>query len=140
MLGDKARFPKDIQKLMYEIEEKSEGCSDYHLNVAVNYGGQQDITQACKKLAERVEKGELKASEYNEKMIQENLYTGSQPPLDLVIRTSFEHRVSNFLLWQLAYAELVFLKIHWPEFDEKALEMALNIYKGRERRFGAIEE
>jgi undecaprenyl diphosphate synthase len=138
ILGDKSVFDSGLKKLLVETEEGTKDFEDYHFNIALNYGGKEDITQACKKIATMVKDGNLNVEDINADLVQGNLYTEDQPPVDLMIRTSYEHRISNFLLWQLAYAELVFLPVMWPDFSEKDLVEAIDIYMGRERRFGNI--
>lgn len=138
ILGDKSAFDSSLKNLMDEIEEDTSGFDEYHFNMALNYGGKEDITQACSKIATMVKDGDLNVEDIDADLIQNNLYTEDQPPVDLMIRTSYEHRISNFLLWQLAYAELVFLPVMWPDFSEKDMAEAIEIYRGRERRFGGV--
>ena len=102
-------------------------------------GGQQEIVQATQKLAEQVSQGLLKPEDIDEKMLQEALYTADQPPVDLILRPSGEYRLSNFLIWQSAYAEFVFMDVLWPDFKEEDLDRAFEEYARRDRRFGGVK-
>ena len=136
ILGDHKAFPADVAKLVDQAVERTAGNSRMTLAIALNYGSRAELVNAARGLAERVAAGGLNAAEIDEAAIEANLDTAGLPPLDLVIRTSGEHRLSNFLLWQAAYAELVFVDALWPDFDGDTLREALAVYAGRERRFG----
>ncbi|MCG9891202.1 MAG: isoprenyl transferase [Thermosynechococcaceae cyanobacterium MS004] len=109
-----------------------------HLTIAMNYGSRAELTQVCRRIAEQVQQGQLQVQAVNEALIEEHLYTAGSPDPDLLIRTSGEQRVSNYLLWQLAYTELYFTDTLWPDFDRAALHQALIYFQGRDRRFGKI--
>ena len=108
------------------------------LNIAINYGGRDEITKAARELAQEVKDGRLSVEEIDEKAISDHLYTAGQPDPDLIIRPSGERRISNFLLWQSAYAEYVTMDVLWPDFKPKDLEKALDEYAMRNRRFGGV--
>lgn len=137
-LGDKTVFSDNLQKLIDEVEKSSQKNTGMVLNIAMNYGGRQEITEAIKKIAVELESNKLKIENVNEKLVSEYLYTAGQPDPDLIIRPSGELRLSNFLLWQGAYSELVFFNVLWPDFSERDLNRALNQYASRNRRFGGI--
>lgn len=128
--GDLSPFSKDLKDIFDEAVSKTKDNQKLHLNICLNYGGRADIVRAVNNL---IEKGYKKITE---KDISDNLYSNGQPDLDLVIRTSGEQRVSNFMIYQLAYSELYFPKIHWPDFDEKELYKALVEFSKRNRRYG----
>ncbi|MCE1822484.1 polyprenyl diphosphate synthase, partial [Enterobacter hormaechei] len=109
------------------------------LNIAANYGGRWDIVQGVRQLAEKVQQGNLQPDQIDEEMLNQHVCMHELAPVDLVIRTGGEHRISNFLLWQIAYAELYFTDVLWPDFDEQDFEGALNAFANRERRFGGTE-
>lgn len=140
MIGDLSRFSKKIQKLVASAEELTKNNNKLVLSVAVNYGGRWEIAEACKKLAYQVEQGHLEPGDISEELIQQNLSTSDIPDPDLFIRTSGEYRISNFLLWQAAYAEFYFTDIFWPDFGEDEFTEALLKYTNRERRFGKTGE
>lgn len=139
-LGDLSRFDDRIQRLAVDAQRQSCTNDKLILNVAINYGGRWDITKACKALAERVDAGELSSHDINEDLINQQLSTSGMPDPDLVIRTSGEYRISNFLLWQAAYSEFYFTDVLWPDFDEQAFEDALLTFTHRNRRFGNAED
>lgn len=128
-------LPKDLQKEMKTLMKQTENYPDYVINVAVAYGGRQEILDACRNIAKEVEKGKLKASEINESVIKRNLYTNGYADPDLIIRTS-EQRLSGFLLWQTAYSEFAFIDTLWPDLTKKQFFQAINNYSKRERRLG----
>lgn len=140
IIGDKTRFSSDLQNAIQEAEVLTENNTGLTLNIAFNYGGKWDIVQAAQKLCDKVIKQELNMSEINEEVFQNHLCLSDCPMPDLLIRTSGEYRISNFLLWQFAYAELYFTDTLWPDFREAQLEEALKTYNNRQRRFGYIEE
>ena len=133
--GKRNPLPEKVLKAMDEMMEKSKNNTKYTFNVCLNYGGQDELVSATKKLAQKVQAGELKIEEITEKTIEENLYQ-QLPPIDFLIRTSGEYRISNFMLWQMAYAEFYFTDVLFPDFDEKQLDIALEEYQNRNRRFG----
>ena len=140
IIGDKGAFSKRLQKRIQEAEEKTQNNSGLNLNIAANYGGQWDITQASRKLADKVKTGEIEPSEITEEAISGELMMADQPLPDLLIRTGGERRISNFLLWQLAYAELYFTSTLWPDFDDAIFAKAITDFAQRERRFGLTSE
>ena len=137
-LGDKKAFSENLQRLICEVEESSKDKTGLVLNIAMNYGGRDEITKAVRELALDVKDGKISPDEITAKDISNKLYTSGQPDPDLIIRPSGEYRLSNFLLWQSAYSEYVFMNIMWPDFSEKDLEKALEEYSSRNRRFGGI--
>jgi len=124
-----------MQRSMLETSNNQ----DVQFNVAVNYGSRKEIINACRRLAELVQKGEVKPEDIDENLISNNLYTANIPAPDLLIRTSGEKRLSNFLLWQMAYTEMHFTDVLWPDFDREAFKEALLSYQNRERRFGKVK-
>jgi len=136
ILGDHKAFQADVAKLVDQAVERTAGNERMILAIALNYGSRAELVQAARRVAARVEAGELNSSDIDEAAIEAALDTAGLPPLDLLIRTSGEQRLSNFLLWQSAYAELLFVDTLWPDFDGEALSAALADYSARERRFG----
>ncbi|PCJ30261.1 MAG: di-trans,poly-cis-decaprenylcistransferase [Moraxellaceae bacterium] len=139
-IGDLSAFSSVLREKMQEAMNETQNNSRMTFAVAVNYGGQWDIAQAARILAEKVAAGEMSASDITPERIQEHISLGDLPPPDLCIRTSNEQRISNFMLWQLAYSELYFPDILWPDFDEAALHEAFRQYASRQRRFGRTSE
>lgn len=140
VIGDKSRFSRSLQDKIARAEELTKNNTKLVLNVAANYGGQWDITQSVKKLAHQAARGELDPDSITDGDIAVHLSTAGQPDVDLMIRTSGECRISNFILWQAAYAELYFTDEYWPDFNEKSLSDAIAWYINRERRFGCTGE
>jgi len=140
IIGDISAFSPELQQRIAQAEELTRGNERLSLNIAANYGGRWDITRACRVLAEEVAAGRLQSEAITPELIQQQLSLNDLPEPDLFIRTGGEQRVSNFLLWQLAYTELYFTDKLWPEFDEQALEEAMRSYGGRQRRFGRTGE
>ncbi len=140
IVGDISAFDAKIQEQIKKSQELTKNNKTVILNVAANYGGQWDITQSVKILAEKVESGALKAEDISSDLIRQNLSMSDLPEPDLFIRTGGEQRISNFLIWQLAYSELYFTDTLWPDFDSEAFELALNSFAGRQRRFGHTGE
>lgn len=137
--GRKKDLPLKVIKAMHEMEEKSKNNTSATFNVCLNYGAQDEMVDAVYKISQKVLKQELKLSEITKEVVEDNLYQ-KLPPLDLVIRTSGEQRLSNFMLWQSSYAEFYFPKCHFPEFDEKEFDKALEAYASRDRRFGNVSK
>ena len=137
-LGDRTVLSPELQYMMDYIEDETKEMTKNNLNIAVNYGGRQEILHSVKKIAQRVKIGELLPEEISLDDIQNGLYTLEQPPVDLIIRPSGEQRLSNFLLWQSAYAEFWYSDVLWPDFTEKDFDEALKAYEKRNRRFGGI--
>lgn len=137
-LGDKSKLPQDIQQKMNSLEEDSKDFDKMTVLLAINYGGRDEITHATRLIAEKVRKGELNPDEITEDTISSNLYTAGYPDVDLLIRPSGEMRISNFLIWQSAYAEFYFADILWPDFSTKELDRAIIEFAHRNRRFGGV--
>jgi undecaprenyl diphosphate synthase len=135
-IGERAAFSENLRGLISESEQQTAGNDKLELVIAANYGGHWDITRACRALAQRVADGELAAQDITSDAIAGALSMPDLPMPDLFIRTGGERRISNFLLWQLAYTELYFTDLLWPEFDAGELDMALLWYANRQRRFG----
>jgi len=136
VIGDRSRFSAKIQMLMTRAEQLTVNNDKMTLSIAANYGGQWDITNAAKRIAEAVKKGELNPEDINERLFQSHLELGDIPAPDLCIRTGGDNRISNFILWDLAYTELFFSDVYWPEFGQQILEEAVYKFSQRERRFG----
>lgn len=136
-LGDRTALSKAMQKSMKECIEKTKNNTGVTFNIAINYGGRDEILYAIKNIASKVKDGELQIDEINDKIVSENLYTENMPDPDLLIRTSGEQRLSNFLLWQVAYSEFLFVDKNWPDFTEEDLDKAIEVYQHRHRKFGA---
>ncbi|MDY4595086.1 MAG: polyprenyl diphosphate synthase [[Pasteurella] aerogenes] len=139
IIGDVAGFSASLQEKITYAEKLTENNTALTLNIAANYGGCWDIVQAARALAEQVKENKLAVSEITETLFQRYLVTQDQPPVDLLIRTSGEQRISNFLLWQIAYAELYFSDVLWPDFNEQEFHHAIMAYQQRHRRFGSTE-
>ena len=137
IIGERKKLPNDIVDLINHAEELTQDNKELTLTLALSYGGRQEITLAARGLAKAVERGQLQADAIDEHVMQSFLFTGGMPDPDLVIRTSGEKRISNFLLWQSAYAEFVFLDVLWPDFGAEHLEAAIAEFQRRERRYGA---
>jgi undecaprenyl diphosphate synthase len=137
IIGDRRKLPDDIVKLIEHSEGTTENNTGLTAILALSYGGRQDITHAVQSLAQEVAAGRLAAEDIDEKSIDRALATAGIPDPDLLIRTSGEQRISNFLIWQLAYTEFVFLDTLWPDFDERSLAEAVEEFQRRDRRYGA---
>jgi undecaprenyl diphosphate synthase len=138
IIGDRAGVPADLLKLLEEAENLTRSNDALHLDVAFNYGGRNEIVRAARRLAREAAAGRLKPEEITEHSFAAQLDTAGTPDPDLIIRTSGELRISNFLLWQSAYSEFVFLPIYWPDFNRAALEEAIEEYRRRVRRYGGL--
>ncbi|CAD7046435.1 di-trans,poly-cis-decaprenylcistransferase [Pseudorhizobium endolithicum] len=138
IIGEREKLRSDILPLLLEAEETTRGNTAMTLVIAFNYGARDEITRAVGRLARDVQAGLLKPEDINSDAIGSRLDTAGIPDPDLIIRTSGEERLSNFLLWQAAYSELVFLPCYWPDFDRQQFEEALRIYAARDRRFGGL--
>lgn len=137
-LGDKAPFSPKMRERMIELEKASENFDEMTLALAINYGGRDDIVHSVKRIAELVESGDIKSSDIDESLVGSLLYTGTMPDADLIIRPSGEKRLSNFLIWQSAYAEFYFTDVLWPDFTPAELDKALKDFAQRNRRFGGV--
>ena len=141
ILGDIEDMPKGLerqQKALYDAMERTKENTGLKLGIALNYGGQQEIVRAARHLAQRVADGTLRPEEIDREAVEAELYTAGLPPVDFLIRTSGEMRLSNFLLYQLAYAEFYQTDVLWPDFDRSAYDDALRAYTRRSRRFGGV--
>ena len=138
VIGERESLDPDIARLLEEAESLTRANTGLVLVVAFNYGARQEIARAVRRLAEEVEAGRLRPEAITEDLLASRLDTSDLPDPDLVIRTSGEQRLSNFLLWQAAYSELVFVPVFWPDFDRATLEGAIAEYRTRERRFGGL--
>lgn len=138
-LGDLSALPDGLQALIAEATKRSADNSGIHFNVCTNYGSRSELVHATRALARRVHAGELDPEAIDENLLASELHTSGEVDPDLLIRTSGEHRLSNFLLWQLAYAEIHVTDVLWPDFDAEALTLALQDFQGRQRRFGGVE-
>lgn len=138
--GNKEQFAPELQQLMLLAEKETALNTKLCLNVCINYGGQWDIVQAIQQIAAKVESKQLSSKQITADVVNAHLATYPLPSPDLLIRTSGEHRISNFFLWQAAYTELYFTETLWPDFDEKTFKQAVQNYQNRERRFGLIRQ
>ena len=138
-IGDRSRFSADIQERMEKLEALCSGNENYHLTVCLSYSGRDEMKRAVQRMMQDAIDGKIKPSEVTEQTISDYLDTAGLPDPDLMIRTSGELRLSNFLLWQLAYSEFYFPMVHWPEFSEKDLDEAIDAYNTRDRRFGKVK-
>lgn len=136
VIGDVSRLDEDLQRSIRELEEASKGYTGLNFQVALNYGGRDDIVRAVRDIAKECRDGKVNPGDIDEEYISSHLDTSDIPDPDLLIRTSGEQRISNFLLWQLAYSEMYFSDALWPDFSERDLEMAIDYYNRRERRYG----
>ena len=137
-IGDRSAFSPDLIRLMEDNEEISKDRTGMVLNIAMNYGGRDELVRAVQEIACEVRDGHISADDINAQLISDHTYTRGEPDPDLIIRPSGEHRTSNFLLWQSAYSEYVIMDILWPDFKEKDLDAALIEYARRSRRFGGV--
>jgi undecaprenyl diphosphate synthase len=140
VIGDLEKLPADIRKKILEAERITKDNKNLNLNIALSYGSKQEILHAMKNISKKIEKGEMATESITLDVISNNLYTNNIPDPDLLIRTGGNHRISNFLLWQLAYAELYFTDTLWPDFTAQKFIEAIEDFKQRDRRFGLIEE
>lgn len=136
IIGDISRLDKDIQEQIQEVEEKSREKDGMTVHIALNYGGRDELLRSVQKIAEKSLQGRISLQDITEETIEENLDTAGVPDPELLIRTSGEERISNFLLWQIAYSEFYFSDVLWPDFNKKDLLEAIYYYQNRERRFG----
>lgn len=139
-MGDLSRLPAGVRELLQRNEEATKHLTGMDLILAVSYGGRDEIVGAARKLGARIQKGELSPEEITEELFGRSLYLPDVPDPDLLIRTSEETRISNFLLWQLAYAEIVVSPVLWPDFTSDEYHRCLHVYAGRNRRFGRTQE
>ena len=140
VLGEKSRLDQDIRDRIAELEEATKDNDGLHFQIAINYGGRDEILRAAKKLVRKVEQGQLQAEDLTEADLCDCLDTAGIPDPDLLIRTCNEQRISNFLLWQLAYTEFYFTPVPWPDFSKEELVRAVEAYNHRDRRYGGLKE
>jgi undecaprenyl diphosphate synthase len=140
MLGIEEDLPGKVKKAFNEAEEKTKNNKGLQFNIAFNYGSRKEIIHSVKEIAELINSKTIAINDIDEKMFESFLYTKNIPDPDLVIRTSGEVRLSNFLLWQISYSELYFTDTYWPDFNEKSYQKALDEYSNRKRRFGSLKE
>jgi len=138
-IGRRDRLSKEFINCLEELEENTLNHTGITLTLCIDYGSQYEITEAVRKIAHDVKNGIINPDDINEATINKNLYTNDLPPLDLLIRTSGEYRISNYLLWQLAYSELYFTDVYWPDFNELELKKAILSFQARNRRFGGLK-
>ncbi len=139
VLGEKSRLDEDIQNRILELEEATKDNDGLHFQIAINYGGRDEIVRASRKMARAVARGELLAEEITEETVSGYLDTAGIPEPDLLIRTCNEQRISNFLLWQLAYTEFYFTPVLWPDFTKEELIKAVEAYNHRDRKYGGLK-
>ena len=137
-IGDRTKLSESLQQKMLDSERKSKDYDIMTLLLAINYGGRDEICHSCKTLAQQVKEGKLEPEDITMDMIEQNLYTQDVPPVDLVIRPSGEQRLSNFMIWQCAYAEFYYSDILWPDFNNSEFDKAIKAYSDRNRRFGGV--
>lgn len=137
-IGDKSAFSGELLELMLEIEEKTKDRTGMTLNIALNYGARNEIVTAAKEIAQLVKNGTLAVEDITEDVFSDHLYTRGQPDPDFILRPSGEKRISNFLLWQIAYSEFVYMDVLWPDFTRKDLDEAIIEFNRRNRRFGGV--
>lgn len=139
IIGDRRRFSEKVNAALDRITSKTAQCERMTLVLALNYSSRSELTFAVQQLAQKVADGELQPSDIDEKAIAQSLYTASMPDPDLIIRTSGECRLSNFMMWQASYSEFYFTDVLWPDFGAEALEEAIKAYNGRDRRYGLVK-
>lgn len=139
VLGEKSRLDEDIRNRIAELEEATKDNDGLHFQIAINYGGRDEIVRAVRRLAKEVESGVRSAGEVTEELLTDCLDTAGIPDPDLLIRTCNEQRISNFLLWQLAYTEFYFTPVPWPDFTKDELRKAVEAYNHRDRRYGGLK-
>ena len=140
VLGDKSRLDEDIRTRIEELEQATKNNDGLHFQIAINYGGRDEIVRAAKRMAEKLQSGELQAEDIDAGCLESFLDTAGIPDPDLLIRTCNEQRISNFLLWQLAYTEFYFTPVPWPDFTKEELMKAVEAYNHRDRRYGGLKE
>lgn len=140
VIGDKSRLADDIKASIAQLEEASKDNTGLHFQIALNYGSRDEIRRAVKSIAQKATQGEISVDEISEEMITNELDTMGIPDPDFMIRTSGEQRISNYLLWQLAYAEFYFTPVPWPDFSKEELVKAIEVYQNRDRRYGLVKE
>ena len=140
VIGEKSRLAEDIRERIAQLEEATKDNTGLHFQIAINYGGRDEIVRAVRRLAKQAADGQLNPEKITEELLSDSLDTAGIPEPDLLIRTCNEQRISNFLLWQLAYTEFYFTPVAWPDFSKEELEKAVEAYNSRDRRYGLITE
>ncbi|MCR4755885.1 MAG: isoprenyl transferase [Lachnospiraceae bacterium] len=140
VLGDKTRLDKDLQESIADLEQSTAGNTGLHFQIAINYGGRDEITRATKSIASDIAEGKIKLEDINEELVNSRLDTAGLPDPDLLIRTCGEQRISNFLLWEVAYTEFYYTDVAWPDFDEAELDKAIEAYNKRDRKYGGLKK
>lgn len=140
IIGEKSRLDGDIREKIEQLEEATKENTGLHFSIALNYGGRDELVRAARKLATQVKQGSLQPEDITEEVLESCLDTAGIPAPDLLIRTCNEQRISNFLLWQLAYTEFYFTPVAWPDFSKEELEKAVEAYNHRDRRYGLVKE
>lgn len=140
VIGDKTRLDEDLQKAIAKLEDATKTNDGMNFTIAINYGGRDEIIRSVKRIASQVKEGTLDPSQITEKTLNDNLDTWELPDPDLLVRTCNELRISNFLLWQLAYTEMYFTEVAWPDFSKEELIKAIEAYNHRDRRYGGLTE
>ena len=140
IIGDVSAFAPDIQQSILELEEYSRDYDELYFQIAMNYGSRDEITRGMRRMAQDVADGKLSPEAVNEQLIESYLDTAGVPDPDLLIRTSGEERLSNFLMWQMAYTEFYFTNVPWPDFHKEELVRAIEKYNQRDRRYGGVKE
>ena len=139
-IGDRSRLSPELRELMLHAEQRTANFSNMTLTIAISYGGMSDIADTARRLAQQVKDHQIDVNQIDTELFAKQISLGDLPTVDLLIRTGGDYRISNFLLWQVAYAELYFTQTLWPEFTVQELDHAFNIFSGRERRFGKTSE
>ena len=139
-IGNIDRLPEKVRNQLSEVIEETKDYGDLNLTLALSYGSREELVEVVRRVSEKVKENKLNPSEINDSVINDHLYTSYMPDVDLLIRTSGEQRISNFMLWQIAYAELYFCSVNWPDFTEDHLHEAIHNFQKRERRFGKTSE
>lgn len=140
VIGDVSKLDEDLQEKIAELEEATKDNDGLHFQVAINYGGRDEIVRVTRKIAAKISAGELRAEDVTQELLDEHLDTAGLPDPDLLIRTCNEQRISNFLLWQLAYTEFYFTPVAWPDFTKDELLKAVEAYNHRDRKYGGLKE
>jgi len=138
IIGDKTGLAPDLQEAIRDLEESTKNNTGIHFQIAINYGARDEMVRGIRKIAEKAASGQLDPASITEETVADSLDTAGIPDPDLLIRTCGEERISNFLMWQIAYAELYFTPVAWPDFDKAELERAIEVYNHRERRYGGL--
>lgn len=139
IIGSTDRLTEKQRQIIAECHEESKDCTGIHVNIAFNYGSYEEITQAVKEIAADVSNGKIRINDITPELINSHLYTKNIPPVDLLVRTSGQQRISNFMLWQIAYSELYFPKTLWPDFTPDEFDKAIYEYNKRDRKFGGLK-